>query len=121
MGTHPIFESDFDCLTDFRFGFRVSKWPNVQERSVLPVNTVPVTVLLSEKSLKRKLLNTRNTFLHFAVPPPSSVKPLVFGNAPRLDARLLVELGSHILKTTLLSTWVLRDSEKAKPFNFLCQ
>merc|ERR1712063_148542 len=26
MGTHPIFESDFDCLTDQKF--QISKWPN---------------------------------------------------------------------------------------------
>merc|ERR1712131_576529 len=25
MGTHPIFESDFDCLTEFRKMFRLSK------------------------------------------------------------------------------------------------
>merc|ERR1711935_713819 len=24
MGTHPIFESDFDCLTDYRFGRRIT-------------------------------------------------------------------------------------------------
>merc|ERR1712100_174372 len=108
MGTHPIFESDFDCLTDFSSDFvSLSKWPSVQERLVSPVNTVPVTVLLSEKLSKRwKSLNTRNTFLHFAVPPPSSVKPFAFGLAPRPVARLLVEPGNHILKTTLLSTWV---------------
>merc|ERR1712227_875776 len=107
MGTHPIFESDFDCLTlQVRISC-LSKWPSVQERLVLPVNTVPATVLLSEKSSKRwKSPNTRNTFLHFAVPPPSSVKPLAFGLAPRLVARLLVEPGNHIPKTTLLSTWV---------------
>lgn len=31
----------------------LSKWPSVQERLVSAVNTVPVTVLLSEKSSKR--------------------------------------------------------------------
>merc|ERR1711962_419287 len=25
MGTHPIFESDFDCLTDFEFGNKLRK------------------------------------------------------------------------------------------------
>jgi len=25
MGTHPIFESDFDCLTDFNHGFTVGE------------------------------------------------------------------------------------------------
>merc|ERR1712154_30954 len=33
MGTHPIFESDFDCLTD-RFGSKDKPWPKeeVEER-----------------------------------------------------------------------------------------
>merc|ERR1712109_436684 len=30
MGTHPIFESDFDCLTDF--GYKKIKWPHARER-----------------------------------------------------------------------------------------
>jgi len=29
MGTHPIFESDFDCLTE---GNRKHEWGNVPER-----------------------------------------------------------------------------------------
>merc|ERR1712170_168075 len=32
MGTHPIFESDFDCLTDRK---RTRKWPKVPPPAVL--------------------------------------------------------------------------------------
>ena len=38
----------------------LSKWPSVQERSVSPVNTVPATVLLSEKSSKRNQVKYLN-------------------------------------------------------------
>merc|ERR1712048_1326792 len=31
MGTHPIFESDFDCLTDWKMSvLNYSKWDNIE-------------------------------------------------------------------------------------------
>jgi len=33
MGTHPIFESDFDCLTEIQNEIRVMIRPNVDDRS----------------------------------------------------------------------------------------
>merc|ERR1711990_1436791 len=30
MGTHPIFESDFDCLTDFRKGVKMAAFSDVE-------------------------------------------------------------------------------------------
>merc|ERR1712037_792874 len=71
MGTHPIFESDFDCLTD-----RDSdkpRWPSAPRRSVSPVNTEPATDLPSERLSRRwKSPSTRNTSLPSVVPLLSS-------------------------------------------------
>merc|ERR1712035_245990 len=61
MGTHPIFESDFDCLTD-RFGSKDKPWPKeeVEERRLsLPFKrTRPIssdTRSSSEDDVKVKL------------------------------------------------------------------
>merc|ERR1712142_1117377 len=100
MGTHPIFESDFDCLTD---SYNRSQWQKEPRRSVLLVNTEPVMVLRCEKSSRKwKFPNTRNTNHPSVVPPLSKEPLLVSGFVPVLTRRSLVAPGSHILKTTLL-------------------
>jgi len=42
MGTHPIFESDFDCLTDFfqSFGWFFRNWAVQRKRDVSPQSRV---------------------------------------------------------------------------------
>merc|ERR1712119_188976 len=40
MGTHPIFESDFDCLTEM--GNLLGKSPKKREESPAPATTAPV-------------------------------------------------------------------------------
>merc|ERR1712037_402942 len=49
MGTHPIFESDFDCLTDFCTDFN-SKWPATAPSMALP-STLDRRCILDEPSI----------------------------------------------------------------------
>merc|ERR1711973_642685 len=48
MGTHPIFESDFDCLTDFRMSLEAAMkaWEEIgrglKEKKDEPQNDVPM-------------------------------------------------------------------------------
>merc|ERR1711990_1035506 len=75
MGTHPIFESDFDCLTGLD-SYNRSQWQKEPRRSVSLVNTEPVMVLPWERSSRKwKFPNTRNTN-HPSVVPPLSREPL---------------------------------------------
>merc|ERR1711970_384126 len=110
MGTHPIFESDFDCLTD---SYNRSQWQKEPRRSVSLVNTEPVTVLPWERSSRKwKFPNTKNTS-HPSVVPPLSREPLsVSGPVPVPTKRSLVAHGSHIPRTTPSSPWVSDVSER---------
>merc|ERR1712018_535058 len=61
MGTHPIFESDFDCLTDLESRRIMAKRTR---KVVLLVSTARGTALRCERSSRRwKFLNIRNTNL----------------------------------------------------------
>merc|ERR1711997_1446216 len=70
MGTHPIFESDFDCLTDFEFGSSICQRSRV----------IPCTNLL-EKSSRAPKRSRENSW------KPSSVKLL---NIPRPKQQICV-------------------------------
>jgi len=44
MGTHPIFESDFDCLTEWEI--QSSRISHILNKWVLPLSRLPIPVLL---------------------------------------------------------------------------
>merc|ERR1712064_148883 len=50
MGTHPIFESDFDCLTDKQ---NRTKWPTQKVFDVVPVTCSPRTSVRREQLVSR--------------------------------------------------------------------
>merc|ERR1711890_48407 len=93
MGTHPIFESDFDCLTDFRRTQNNIKWPNVPERWELLVNMEPGMVLRCERSSKNGNFTTQAipvTILRFNKSQTRGRRHLeVFQDKPKASRRCL--------------------------------
>merc|ERR1712193_144749 len=77
MGTHPIFESDFDCLTDIKIGKKMSK-----------AKTAAKAALKGKNNLRKKKMRTSVHFkrpktLRLARNPKCPTKSSA--KAPRLD------------------------------------
>merc|ERR1712018_840611 len=107
MGTHPIFESDFDCLTDLESRRIMAKRTR---KVVLLVSTARGTALRCERSSRRwKFLNIRNTNLPSAARLLLNEQLSASGPAHAPTKRWRVELGSPIPRTTKWWRWVFGD------------
>merc|ERR1712189_90013 len=96
-----------------------SIWPSVPRRSVLSVNTEPVTVLPSVKSSRRwRSPSTSDTSHPSAVPTASSALPSESGSAAELARRSPAVPGSHTPRTTPSSPWVSVVSVRTSRRNF---
>merc|ERR1712113_1344022 len=56
MGTHPIFESDFDCLTDYRTNYRTK---NKNYRKMAPISLATLVRTVSGKLFNIPLAHLR--------------------------------------------------------------
>merc|ERR1712183_1230670 len=64
MGTHPIFESDFDCLTDVLIGTKKSEWLQLRRPERNPrrlAMLLPLTALTQSKMALCKSANSKNS------------------------------------------------------------
>merc|ERR1712003_76755 len=77
MGTHPIFESDFDCLTDFKPGFIMSKANNAAKAALKGKNQ------LRKKKVRTSVHFKRPKTLRLARNPKCPTKST--SRQPRLD------------------------------------
>merc|ERR1712189_15873 len=73
MGTHPIFESDFDCLTDmnrliiltpfsrrnFKVSVRLSAMDPTKKREYISVSQLKGTQIISKESKSRKVAQSK--------------------------------------------------------------
>merc|ERR1711915_1158094 len=75
MGTHPIFESDFDCLTDQIRIIKKLKWLHERER---PRKSKKLS-LWAQRSLKAKTFSVLLIFMHHST-IPSSMLPIVMSH-----------------------------------------
>jgi len=97
MGTHPIFESDFDCLTGME---------NMDPSSIYEIDDFKnkIHLLLSERNTKNKLkAHLRSEILNCSVYNGYSVK---VESKPDLDERIIIRIVSinfrHMYKNSLV-------------------
>merc|ERR1712131_28566 len=105
MGTHPIFESDFDCLTDFRMG---------QLTYVIQVNNLAITTKEDDirhmfgyiGRLDEVQMYPRNVSL---MPVPTKIAFIKFRH--RRDAAVALHLTNAILVDKLIQVIPWREDE----------
>jgi len=100
MGTHPIFESDFDCLTDcqaLRLAFEMAK----KDTDTVGLEEIPVSPPISRRTRNKKI---QECFVEERIKLDMEEKELESGDGPTVTTQVETDHGQSKLETDNIET-----------------